>query len=401
MQKTIEKQLAALVEMATLIGSSMDPLEITERATASAMELVNAEAGSLMLLDEKRWELFFQVALGEKGALIKDIRLKKGEGIAGWVVENRVPVLVNDVQRDPRFNRTVDRISRFQTLAMLCVPLITPKGRVLGVLQAINKHRGKFSEEDLAMLRTLAAPVAVALENAFLYEQNSRQMQAIISQERQHRQEKEKLIRDLHDGIGGLAANVSILAEVGRRADSRADMDSCLATIADLSREAVAEIRAFMNTVEEGTLTWQALAGELRHFGSTLLAPHGINCHCSADIAGRQPSPGLFFYQSVCRIAREALTNVVKHAAAGNVAIGLSVRRRRLSLTIADDGRGVSGAEPPGRGLANMRKRAEELGGSYTIIVAGGTTISIDIPLPGKSATPSTTSRRLPWRPVQ
>ena len=81
------KQLTTLMEMASLVNSTLDTHEIRKRAIEAATALLGAEAGSLLLVDQETGELFFEVALGEKGDRLKEIRLKPGQGIAGWVVE--------------------------------------------------------------------------------------------------------------------------------------------------------------------------------------------------------------------------------------------------------------------------------------------------------------------------
>jgi signal transduction protein with GAF and PtsI domain len=91
------EQLNTLVELSSLIISTLDTREIRKRAIEAATRLMDAEAGSLLLVDKETEELFFELALGEKGEKLKEIRLKKGEGIAGWVAENRKPVIVHDV----------------------------------------------------------------------------------------------------------------------------------------------------------------------------------------------------------------------------------------------------------------------------------------------------------------
>lgn len=102
------KQLNTLIELSALINSSLDIAEIRKRAIEAATELVNTEAGSLLFLDEETGELYFDVAIGEKGEKVKTIRLKKGQGIAGWVAENNKPVIVNDACNDPRFFKGAD-----------------------------------------------------------------------------------------------------------------------------------------------------------------------------------------------------------------------------------------------------------------------------------------------------
>ncbi len=164
------KQLTTLMEMASLVNSTLDTHEIRKRAIEAATALLGAEAGSLLLVDQETGELFFEVALGEKGDKLKEIRLKRGQGIAGWVVEKGEPVIVHDVSSDPRFFKGADKKSTFVTKDLVCVPVRT-RGKTLGVLQAINRREGKFDQEDLQILSALADQVAVAIENANLYEE--------------------------------------------------------------------------------------------------------------------------------------------------------------------------------------------------------------------------------------
>lgn len=164
------EQLKTLMEMTALINSTLDTHEIRKRAIESATRLSDAEAGSLILIDKERGELFFEVAIGEKGDKLKEIRLKKGQGIAGWVAENEEPAIANDVQNDPRFFKGADEKSEFVTKSVLCVPVRT-KDKTVGVLQVINKKDNLFNEDDLEILSALSNQVAVAIENANLYQE--------------------------------------------------------------------------------------------------------------------------------------------------------------------------------------------------------------------------------------
>jgi HD-GYP domain-containing protein (c-di-GMP phosphodiesterase class II) len=164
------EHLNALLEFSAIINSSLEIEEIKKRAGLAVMNLVNCEAASLLLFDEEKGELYFDVALGEKSHEIKTIRLKLGQGIAGWVAEKKQAVIVNDVQNDPRFFRGGDEKSGFITKTMLCLPVMF-KEKLLGVIQAINKKNGLFNEYDLELIKALSSQVAVAIENARLYEE--------------------------------------------------------------------------------------------------------------------------------------------------------------------------------------------------------------------------------------
>ncbi len=164
------QQLNTLIEMTALINSTFDSLYIKEKTIEAASILAGAEAGSLLLIDQKTGELFFEVAIGDKGEEVKPIRLKKGSGIAGWVAEHGEPVIINDTSSDARFFKGVDNQSGFSTRDMICVP-VKAKERIIGVLQVINKNKGSFEFDDMIILHALANQVAVAMENARLHQE--------------------------------------------------------------------------------------------------------------------------------------------------------------------------------------------------------------------------------------
>jgi len=168
----LQKQLKKLYEVLDAnryLSSTLNLTLVLERLLEKAKEVIEAEASSLMLLDEEKQELYFHTVLGEKSEKLKNIRLKVGEGISGWVAKNAEPVLVEDCSKDSRFYRKADETSGFQTRSMICVPLIYRK-RVLGTIQVLNKtnHRN-FDQEDLKIFQIMADQAAIAIENARLH----------------------------------------------------------------------------------------------------------------------------------------------------------------------------------------------------------------------------------------
>ncbi|NOT22315.1 MAG: GAF domain-containing protein [Nitrospiraceae bacterium] len=176
-----EQTLRQFQDISALLNSSLDHRTILQRAIEAATVIMDAEAGSLLLLDETTGELYFDVAHGEKGAAVGQVRLRFGQGIAGHVMRTGEPVIVNDVQGDPRFFRHADQASGFVTRNMVCTP-VTAHGRILGVLQAINrKHDGTFEEQDLQNFVALGHQVGIAIENANLYEEIQLLFEGFIS----------------------------------------------------------------------------------------------------------------------------------------------------------------------------------------------------------------------------
>ncbi len=163
-------QLEKLLEMSKKISSTLKIEEVLRTGMASAEEVLGADASSIWEIDAPKGEIFFRV-VSEEGTSAKGIRLKIGEGVAGWVVQNKQPVLIADAQQDPRFSRKVDSATKFVTTSMLCVPLLVNED-CIGAFQLLNKKSGEFFDEhDLTLAQMLAGQIAVALDNARLYQE--------------------------------------------------------------------------------------------------------------------------------------------------------------------------------------------------------------------------------------
>jgi len=168
------EQFAMLAQLSTILNSNLDTEKVREKAMEAITRLLDCEVGSLLMLDEETNELYFEVALGEKGEAVKEIRLKMGEGIAGWVAKYGKPLLIPDTSKDKRWASHVDKKSKFRTKNMVCVP-VRNHDKIIGVMQAINKQGDEtFNSFDLELLISLSDQVAIAIENANLYEEQQR-----------------------------------------------------------------------------------------------------------------------------------------------------------------------------------------------------------------------------------
>ena len=157
-----------LVEVAGLLSSTLKLEQLLVLITEAAAELLDAETSSLLLLDDETGELIVDIATGEIGRDVVQKRVPPGVGIAGWVVENGEPLVVNAPRDDPRFYGDIDAKSGFETKSIVAVPMRT-KERVIGVLEVINKRGGAFDEADAKLTTALAGQAATAIDNARLY----------------------------------------------------------------------------------------------------------------------------------------------------------------------------------------------------------------------------------------
>ena len=174
---TRARQLSVLNDISRQIVASEANLEaLLELITGRATDILNAEAGSLLLdVEDGTGDLEFRVAIGGSGPSIVGRRIPAKRGLVGHVAATGEPIIVNSVAADPRWGGELTQTGGFQTNTVLAVPLIT-QNRVIGVLEVLNKHSGTFTPDDLDLLTSFASQAAVAIENARLFQLTDQQL---------------------------------------------------------------------------------------------------------------------------------------------------------------------------------------------------------------------------------
>jgi len=164
------KRLSSLIEVNALISSSLNLDQILENVMSISKKVMNADASSLMLIDEKTNELVYEVALGEVGEKLKhEFRLKMGQGIAGTVAQDGKALLLEDAYTHPKFYRAHDDATGYRTKSMITVPLKVGN-RITGVAQVINRlDNNPFDSDDLDLFIALCSLAAIAIENAKMH----------------------------------------------------------------------------------------------------------------------------------------------------------------------------------------------------------------------------------------
>ncbi|MFX1266254.1 MAG: GAF domain-containing protein [Promethearchaeota archaeon] len=162
-------ELTLLNALARMMVVSLNPGTVMETTMDWVVEVLQTERGSVLLLDPESGELVFEAVYGRDAEVLKGHRLPPGKGIAGWVAQHGASAIVSDAQSDDRFYPEIDATMGFATRSVLCVPLVA-RGRVIGVMQVLNKIGGEFTEDDRRLLEALAATAGSAIENARLYE---------------------------------------------------------------------------------------------------------------------------------------------------------------------------------------------------------------------------------------
>jgi PAS domain S-box-containing protein len=186
-----------------------------EFITREVRQLLDVEGASVILLDEEQKEFFFRESVFDNqdtGQRMKEIRFPADKGIAGEVYRTGRPLMVNDTSRDPFFFAQVDEKAGYRTRSVLDVPLMTQK-RMIGVLCAVNKKDGPFTDSDQTLLSALANLVSLPIENAGINEALERSLQAVQSLNRAKDRVIHHLSHELKTPLSVLFASLNLLAK--------------------------------------------------------------------------------------------------------------------------------------------------------------------------------------------
>jgi adenylate cyclase len=170
-QKRRLREVELLLEVSRKMSVTDSLDEVLNTLLDATTSELNAERGTLFLNDYETNELYSRVA---QGSFRREIRILNTSGVAGHVFTTGQGAIVHDAYSDPRFNRSVDERTGYVTKNILCVPIKTAKGLVVGVAQLLNKKKGKFTAAELSLLEQMAAQGAVALQSAQVIERVER-----------------------------------------------------------------------------------------------------------------------------------------------------------------------------------------------------------------------------------
>jgi signal transduction histidine kinase len=367
--------------------SELDIERLLRSILGAAIEVTEAQAGTLYLLDESTDELEFKVVVGGGGDKLVGRRMGRDQGIAGWVLNHRRAVIVDDTLQDERHYGPIPASVGYTTESMICAPLID-RGTAFGVLQILNKQNGeRFDESDRELLVALAAQSAVALRNAQLYQELREERDRLVSVEVD---ERKRLARSLHDGPTQVVAAVIMRLQFIRRLLSVEPdkVDAELLEVGTLAEQAMRQLRTMLFELRPVVLETQGLIPALEVYARRLSETERFTVHLGVQGAAfrlRKQSEAAIF-----AVIQEAIGNAKKHAMAENIWIDIHRLEDRLKVNVRDDGRGfdvdetLPVAESRGSlGMIHMRESAELLRGALAFKSrrGQGTTVCLVVPL--------------------
>ena len=380
--------LTALQDISRTLTSELDLNKLLREILHSAVRMLKASAGSLLLWDEATNELVFALTDGGAGEALEGQRMPADKGIAGWVFTHCQPDIVHDVRSNEHFYSAIDESLGYRTSSLIGAPLMT-KGERIGVIEVLNKRSGeKFDEQDLDTLSTLAGQAAIAIVTARLYSQIREERDRMLGiEEELHK----KLARDFHDGpaqtLASLIMDIEFIQKLLERDPSKVEAE--LLQLKEKATKAMHQARTTMFELRPLVLETQGLEAALEYYAERLHKTENMSIHLQVEGLEERLPRGV--EDIVFAIVREAINNVKKHARANNVWLTVIRGEKELSSTVRDDGQGfnveeveISYATRGSIGLLNLYERAEMLGGRISIesTLGQGTTVSLMVPLP-------------------
>ncbi len=364
--------LQRVSQVVLAVARQLSARDVLQMIVRSARSLVGARYAAIGVPDDHgSFAEFVTDGIPERRQ--KEIGpLPRQHGMLGAALREGKPLRVPDIRADPRFEgwpAAHPDMSDF-----LGVP-IRDGTDVLGIIFAACKRgHGGFTERDEQLLGLFASHAAIALTNARLYERG-RELSVL--------EERARLARELHDAVSqklfSIRAKASAAEVLVRRDPGRAAAE--IRSVADLSGQAHAELRAVIDGLAPPGLAAGGLAGSLRSYA--VLAGRTYGAEVRFHAAARLPALGAQRETAVYRVAQEALHNALRHSGSATVCVSLSAGRRRVVLEVADQGRGFAAEAPSGGlGLASMRERAAAAGGTLTVRSGPGkgTLVRLEVP---------------------
>lgn len=387
------RHLLALNAIASTVSQSLSLDIILNNALDKALELIEAEAGGILLLDEKTKTLSYRAHCGLSDKFVQGAAtLAVGEGVAGMAAQRGETLVVEDVSQDPRVSRR-PLVDEEGLKAFVSVPLKS-KERVVGVLNIASRSPRTFSQQERQLLTALGHQLGIAIENAQLYEELhlKEQMRAELLRQIISAQEDERrrVSRELHDvtsqALSTIAVQLEALTIVPE--SSSEEIEKKVEGLKPVLAAASQEVRRLIYDLRPSLLDDLGLAAALRSCAHNSLDAAGIEVHL--EVVSQEKKLPSQVEIALFRIVQEAITNIVCHARAESTYISLEFRDKGIAVQVEDDGVGfdpsqvdISAATGRGLGLLGMKERAELLGGALTIDTkpGSGTRLGVEIPI--------------------
>ncbi len=375
------EQLRTINEVSRKISSVVKLDELLPYVGNLLRETFNYHNVNIFLLDPESGGLVLKALClgGQKAIIPVEIPLEVGgSSIVGWVAQTGEPILANDISEEPRY-KAVEALRDIKS--ELAVP-VKLGDKVLGVLDIESTEVDAFGEADLFTAQTLADQLAIAIENARLYEE-TRQIAVM--------EERNRMAREIHDTLAQGFSGIIMQLEAAEQAlgEDVAAAERHINQAKSLARKSLAEARRSVWNLRPQALEQSPLYEALKQEVDKFTQVSGIRT--SFEVIGARRGIPAEVEAALLRICQEALTNVRKHAEASEVRVRLVFDERAVELVVSDNGKGFEARVPSEDevrrrgtfGLISMRERARSINGHFEVLSESGkgTMVRVIVPL--------------------
>jgi len=408
-RKRTAREIETIVHLSSIINSSLDITEVLDNSMRLAEELMDAEVCSIFEVDHEKNELFFRLARRDPRRKTQAVRMKMGEGIAGWVASSGEPLVVPDTEKDDRFSGKVDSLTGFRTRSIIALP-IKHREQILGVLEVLNK-RGPdaFDSEDLEVLAIVANQIGIAIQNAKLYARLRQQFtlteaELKETQARLLRSERLAALGQLSQGIAHEVRNpVTSIGGFAKRLKKALPEDDPVVHYVDIILKETSRLEQMVQDLEQFT---RMPKPEIRQVKLLALLQSALKVwgmedrsdHIEVNMETLPEDPAVFVDRA---LMEQALIHLLRNARdampqGGVISISTSWEDKWLVLSVKDTGSGIASEELPrifdpfftsktrgsGLGLTTVNRIVNEHGGEVEIFSTPGDGTEARILLP-------------------
>lgn len=372
--------LAALLAVGRATVASLDLSEILDKALETILDVTSAVTAEVWLRSGEQ-ELVLERQRGVADEAFRErTRFKWGEGLPGLAAKERVPILVNDLEADPRFLRESVKMLGFKSFCAL--PLIH-RSEVVGVLAVASRNRDALQgETERGLLEGIGERLAIAIENSHLHEQVLDQ--AVLK-------ERERIARELHDGLAQVLGYINTQTMATKRlveSKQLVEAQEQLNSMEEATRKVYADVREAIMGLGSPLTSRDGLIGNLKQYLLDYSDLAGITVDLNTGNGNKIPQLPASMELQLMRIFQEALSNIRKHSKATNASISFDSSDIELTARIVDDGCGFTPDQQartgwPHFGLRSMSERANAIGGTLEVLSAPnqGTKVVMRLPL--------------------
>jgi len=387
------QQINVFYDVGQALVTTFDIDKLLLESMELATKLIDAGAASIMLIDDQQEVLVFRVSHGGRGNALRQQRIPLDEGIAGWVASHGRPVIANDARADERFSHRVDVRTGYLTQSLAAVPLRI-KGRIIGVLEVLNKYSGDgFNQNDIQLMNFIATQAAIAIENARLYQQLREERDHLLTT---HENTRHKLVTNLREGPVHLLSAISMGLDHLDRLSGTARPEVIkneVGALRNLVHQATQDAHSLLFELYPPILEIRGLAIACEQYINQLRRTESFKINF--DNSAEKIDYNLKISSTIFIILQEAITNIKQHANASQVWIKFGIKdNSQFMVSIKDDGSGFdidqTQTQPHNQialGLLRMGERAAAIDATLQIDSQTqghnqGTTIKLLVPWP-------------------